>query len=140
MTTEVIIVVAVQLLVGVILWNQVRSQSAVLGHYKDLLSSIDPGKMKSQMDLIEKATEMKHKALAAQQVEELAKEAMRTGRMIDADFGKKYNEMMGVHLFHIGKLKGHAREEALSWFPNCAEDMRRHLNDKDAQEAKDQAK
>lgn len=140
MSTEVILVVVVQLIVGGILWNQIRSQSAVLGHYKDLLASIDPGKMKTHMEIIEQAAEMKHKVLAAKEVERISEEAFKTGRMVDEQFGLKYNEMMGVHLYHIGKLNGPEREQALTWFPHCANDMRKHLAAQVKQNADKQAK
>lgn len=134
----IVVQIATQLVVGLVLWNRIKSQDAILGHYKNLVEAIDPAKMKAQMAAMEEATEMKHRALAAKQVEQITEDALKFGIHTDQRFTAQYNELLGVHLFHIGKLKGPERETALAWFPASHEVMRRHLRAQDEREAKNQ--
>lgn len=137
-TLLIVIQIVTQIVVGIVLWGRIKSQDAILGHYKNLVEAIDPAKMKAQMATMEEATEMKHRALAAKQVEQIAEDALKFGIHADQQFTAQYNEMMGVHLFHIGKLKGPEREIALAWFPTSHEVMRKHLRAQDERGAKNQ--
>lgn len=95
-TTEILITISItaNVIVGIILAKMIKAQGALINQYKDLVSTIDPAKIRSAVEFLEQGIEMKHKILATSEVQKFTDDFMRRMGSVESEVSKQYNELM----------------------------------------------
>ena len=125
-----LIAVGINTVVGVILAKQIKSQAAVLTQYKDLVTAMDPAKIKAAMELVEQGYDAKYKLWAQNELHK-AMEGMQSHILnINQTTVNEYNELMSFAIFFANSLTPIGRERFFSDLKQTGHLVRKHWGEK----------
>ena len=126
-TTELLITVSIiaNVIVGIILAKMIKAQGDLINQYKDLVSTIDPAKIKSAVEILEQGIEMKHKILATSEVQKFTDDFMRRIGSVESEVAKQYNELMNLAVNILMHQNIATRETIYSALPTVGPSLKR---------------
>lgn len=120
--------ICVNITVGIILVRQIKAQSTMLQQYRDLISAMDPTKIKQANELIEQGIEMKHKMWAAKELNAMSDVMQKQLLTMNEHVRDEYNEMFVFILSVLQAQPPVPRETLLTKrLPHSSKELRKHL-------------